>query len=274
MKKGVFVLFLILVVAVAACGQKETVTPVSTFTPTVTLQPTPTVEEESNHAPLDILGVWEYLDGRQSFFDINGWHSDVIEITPHYILGAESVAMPYVWEGNRIVVEANAVFLGSARVMFAVERNGEKLRISKALDPKDYILLVPKGTTPEALPTPTDTGVRQGEGPTPTPYVACEGKMKTQLYVGGYAYVADNVPNRVREEAGKSFKVIGYAQPHEAMQILEGPKCADGWTWYKVQILSSGLKGWTAEGDGKSQYWLLPCPVGTECGQPGNGGTP
>lgn len=104
--------------------------------------------------------------------------------------------------------------------------------------------------------------------PVPTPYVACEGQAKTNLYVGGSAYVADNVPNRVREGAGKSFKVVGYAQPQEVMEILDGPKCADGWTWYKVRVFSSGLIGWTAEGDGKSQYWLRPCPPGTECGQP------
>lgn len=269
MKTRWFVLILVLMV-LSACGSKETNTPVvatSTATETLPSIPTPTVVDV-NEAPEDIVGVWEYLEGRADFFDTFGWHSEVMEITPHYIVADQSVAMPYVWEGNRIVVEVPTTFVGKANVMLSVAREGEKLRIAKALNPKDFIVLVPKGRKAEVLTTATPQLQPGGGMPTPTPYVACKGQANTNLYVGGYAYVADNVPNRVRDGAGKSFKVVGYAQPQEAMEILDGPKCADGWTWYKVRIFSSGLVGWTAEGDGKSQYWLRPCPPGTECGQP------
>ena len=41
------------------------------------------------------------------------------------------------------------------------------------------------------------------------------------------------------------------------MEILDGPQCVDNWTWWKVREPSTGLTGWTVEGDG-SQYWLVP----------------
>jgi hypothetical protein len=70
--------------------------------------------------------------------------------------------------------------------------------------------------------------------------------------------------NRVREDAGKDNAVIGHIDTGNAMKILEGPKCADGWAWWKVQsIKNPDVVGWTAEGD--DVYWLIPCNTLSSC---------
>jgi hypothetical protein len=96
--------------------------------------------------------------------------------------------------------------------------------------------------------------------------VACAGAPPTRLRIDSYAYVNPEppLPNNLRSEAGENNSLIGDIQPGQAMKILEGPKCADGWSWWKVRTLETDLEGWTAEGDGQS-YWLVPCSSPNEC---------
>jgi len=273
MKKGIYFWMLILVVVLAACGGKESSSSQSEPSPTVWITPTMVDSQEVTRSTLDILGVWERSEGvgLDTLFGAS-FLTEEIEITPHYIVvaGSSPIALPYVWEGDRIVVESLAALAGTFRVMIKVEREGNILRFESPLLPEYYTVLVPKGTkeATEGTPTPTPAEAGWGGYPVPTPYVACPGQMETYLWVGGYAYVADTVPNRVRSGPGKSYEVVGRAAPGEMMEILDGPECADGWTWYKVRLGIQNVTGWTAEGDGKSQYWLRPCPIGTECGIP------
>jgi Tol biopolymer transport system component len=46
------------------------------------------------------------------------------------------------------------------------------------------------------------------------------------------------------------------------MDILAGPTCQNGWVWWEIRSLTTGLTGWTAEGDGQN-YWLLPVSTST-----------
>ena len=100
----------------------------------------------------------------------------------------------------------------------------------------------------------------------PTPWVACKNAAPTRLYIGGFAYVSNDPPlaNQVRSDAGKNFAVIGKIEPGEMMEILEWPKCANNWVWWKVFAPAIELTGWTAEGDSNA-YWLMPCPIDSEC---------
>jgi hypothetical protein len=94
----------------------------------------------------------------------------------------------------------------------------------------------------------------------------CSGALPSRLKVGQYAYVATDPPldQRVREGAGTNYSIIGYIAPGNSMRILDGPKCADGWAWWKVQsIKKSDLIGWTSEGD--DVYWLIPCDSLNSC---------
>ena len=126
-------------------------------------------------------------------------------------------------------------------------------------------------------PTPTLTSTQQEVsftpppwefGTTPTPYVACDGVAPTHLYLGGYGSVGYDPPlaNNVRSGPGKNYDVIGKIEPGGLMEILEGPECANGWVWWKVKVKNGGLIGWTAEGNGGDTYWVLPCPLDSECG--------
>lgn len=64
-------------------------------------------------------------------------------------------------------------------------------------------------------------------------------------------------PNIVREAPGRNSTKIGLIQPGEEVEILDGPACADGWVWWQVRSLGTGLTGWTAEGD-ENNRWLVP----------------
>lgn len=95
---------------------------------------------------------------------------------------------------------------------------------------------------------------------------SCSGALPSRLEVGKYAYVSTDPPldNRVREGAGKDNSIIGYIGTGSTMKILDGPKCVDGWTWWKVQsIKKPDLVGWTSEGD--DVYWLIPCDSLNSC---------
>jgi hypothetical protein len=97
--------------------------------------------------------------------------------------------------------------------------------------------------------------------------VPCLNAAPTRLRIDLFAYVNPEppLPNNVRRDAGKDQALIGEIEPGQAMKILEGPRCADGWVWWKVRTLETDLVGWTAEGDGQG-YWLIPCASRNECG--------
>lgn len=89
---------------------------------------------------------------------------------------------------------------------------------------------------------------------------SCAGDW-SQLRPGIYAVIAggeDDQPNRVREAPDTGAKVIQQIYPGELVRVLEGPVCADGVVFWKVENKSiPGGAGWTAEGDGK-EYYLEP----------------
>jgi hypothetical protein len=100
-----------------------------------------------------------------------------------------------------------------------------------------------------AVPTPTPI-------PTPTLNPLCT--VWTQLKVDGYARMIDVVPNRVRSAPQKGDNLVGKLNPGDVVKVLEGPVCADGLVFWRVESDNiPGGSGWTAEGDG-TEYWLEP----------------
>jgi hypothetical protein len=65
------------------------------------------------------------------------------------------------------------------------------------------------------------------------------------------------LPNRIRRQPNSSSEVLGFIQPGEKVDILEGPSCSNAWIWWRVRSQQTGLTGWTAEGDA-NDYWLIP----------------
>lgn len=96
----------------------------------------------------------------------------------------------------------------------------------------------------------------------------CPGAPATQLKLGERAYTSaqTSTPNRVRSDPGTSTNILGLIQPRQVVEIVEGPRCVQGYVWWKVHLLGSTLTGWTAEGQ-SSDYWLEPCTI-AKCGQP------
>jgi len=135
--------------------------------------------------------------------------------------------------------------------------------------------LVVESGSPFALPTGTQSPtqfqlVTKTEQPlatvitsltptmTPTAWLACPNAFLSHLRVGMRAKLSEEppLPNRVREQANITSKILGMIQPGEVVEIIDGPGCSNDWVWWKVRK-TDGLMGWTAEGDG-SDYWLLP----------------
>jgi len=125
------------------------------------------------------------------------------------------------------------------------------------IDPNtdEIINTLSSGSIPPPSPTPTVTE-------TPNPdliWALCNEAFTTHLRAGINAVVNNNppIPNRVRIEPNSEALILGYIQPGERVEILTGPVCFNGWVWWNVISLKSGLTGWTSEGDGVD-YWLLP----------------
>ena len=114
----------------------------------------------------------------------------------------------------------------------------------------------------ESLQVESDV-VTDSSAPSSSP---CLNAPPTHLRVGQFAYVNPDppLPNNLRKDAGVDQDFIGEIPPGKAMKILDGPKCADGWVWWKVRALETEVVGWTPEGD-KQDYWLIPCTSQKGC---------
>lgn len=133
-----------------------------------------------------------------------------------------------------------------------------------AITPTVFVILPATTETAAAPATPSGEHVIT---PTPgvtavevTPWPACpDAVYLSRLQVGDTVAVSSNPPlaNRVRSDASLDATVLGFIQPGEEALILDGPRCANAWVWWKVRANTSGLEGWTAEGD-EENYWLVP----------------
>jgi hypothetical protein len=124
---------------------------------------------------------------------------------------------------------------------------------------------VPPTPTATATPAPTNTPVATAKATltlTGTPIVSdqvaiCPGAPAILIKRNAWVQVSLHPPifNNVRNEPGLQGERIGRLKPGETVWVVDGPRCADGYTWWFVRSLA-GLEGWTAEGDATG-YWLL-----------------
>lgn len=89
----------------------------------------------------------------------------------------------------------------------------------------------------------------------------CPSSFSSPLQSGIYAYISltPPLPNRIRSGAGKANSYLGQIEPGGGVRVLDGPLCADSFSWWLVESIQGGLRGWTAEGKG-SEQWVIPCP--------------
>jgi hypothetical protein len=122
-----------------------------------------------------------------------------------------------------------------------------------AVPPTRTSTTIPPTRTATAISTPTRAA-------TPTVrniVVSCPGAPDIILKLDDWAMVSVDppLPNKVRSQPGIGGELIGNIQPGENVHVLDGPQCADGYTWWLVRSLD-GLEGWTVEGD-TAGYWLV-----------------
>ncbi len=88
---------------------------------------------------------------------------------------------------------------------------------------------------------------------------SCPGAPPQKLEVGDKAYVCTRTDSvRLRDGAGKQYNTIKSLVPGADIKIVGGPKCADNWSWWKVET-ESGYVGWIAEGgDNVDPYFICP----------------
>jgi hypothetical protein len=83
---------------------------------------------------------------------------------------------------------------------------------------------------------------------TPSPCVAA-----SDLESGKWARLINTIPTHLRENVGLSAPIIARIPPGDIMEVLDGDRCADGYTWWRVQY--DEQIGFIAEGDG-DDIWL------------------
>ena len=89
---------------------------------------------------------------------------------------------------------------------------------------------------------------------------SCPGKSSV-LMANIHAYISLNppLPNRIHAAASLSSNYLGQIEPGRGLRLIDGPLCADGYSWWLVEANQSGLRGWTVEGK-LSEQWIVPCP--------------
>lgn len=108
----------------------------------------------------------------------------------------------------------------------------------------------------------TLTDVTGSSSPTaaPTGIQNCPGTVASQVSIGERARVTftDGTPLRLRDGPGTTATFLQDLPEGTSFEIIGGPVCADGFTWWNVQ-LADGTQGWSAEGDDDS-YFMEPLP--------------
>lgn len=130
----------------------------------------------------------------------------------------------------------------------------------------------PVSTTPTIMPTKWWIKMTTTSSPAPSGKTAptdpagmsasdCPSSFSSPLQSGIYAYISltPPLPNRLRSGAGKANYYLGQIEPGGGVRVLEGPLCADGFSWWFVESTQDRLRGWTAEGR-ESEQWIIPCP--------------
>lgn len=96
---------------------------------------------------------------------------------------------------------------------------------------------------------------------------ACPGAPAPRLILHGQGRVLPGDSNNVRSQPSRSGELFGAIPGGEQFTVLEGPVCADGMNWWRVD--SPSAAGWTVEGVG-ADYWTEPILPPSESSLPWN----
>jgi len=121
----------------------------------------------------------------------------------------------------------------------------------------------PTITSPPAatrLPTATPLSLTNALTPSEEISSRCPGASPQRVRVGYRARVCTAYENLVvRAQPGRGSPEITRLRPGTYVTVVDGPICADVWSWWKVQS-DSGIVGWVAEGGDEIDPYFI-CPV-------------
>ena len=108
------------------------------------------------------------------------------------------------------------------------------------------------------IPTRTPAIAKAVSTPT-TKVSSCPGAPKQRLETNEDAEVCTKKDSVfIRSGPGKSYSTIKKVGPGTVVWVLDGPKCLDNWSWWKVELPDNTV-GWMAEGgDNIDSYFLCP----------------
>jgi hypothetical protein len=107
------------------------------------------------------------------------------------------------------------------------------------------------------LRTPLDYFLVEGALPT-----ACPGAIPQRMRIGQNGYVCTKKdPVRLRDTPNRSGNVINMLDPGTQLTVLNGPVCADAWSWWQIRT-EQAFMGWVSEGAGDAEdpYYICPQP--------------
>jgi serine/threonine protein kinase len=118
---------------------------------------------------------------------------------------------------------------------------------------------------PTATFTPT---IQPNDTPLPIPTpLLCPGSLPSRLFIGmtGRVSSVDPRPLNVRMGPSTSGQRVDQLLPGQTFEVLEGPVCGNGLTWYRVSYDQGLLEGWIAESD-QTAYFIDPLGLPREDG--------
>lgn len=96
--------------------------------------------------------------------------------------------------------------------------------------------------------------------PTPQPGACAPPYRRLGIGVRAVITYLDDDPKNLRAEPDRDSAVITHLLEEIAVDIIDGPVCADGLNWWQVQVVGRpDVIGWIAEGGTAARgYWLRP----------------
>lgn len=227
-------------------------TPTATRTPTATFTLTPTDTLTPSNTPTN-------TDTPTSTSTPTQTYTPTVTLTPSLTLTPSKTFTPTITPTPSRTYTPSATFTPSRTPTSTDTPTNTPTPTNTATPTKTF--------TPSVTPTPTSTPTQtltpsvtptETVTPTPTPLI-CPGALPARLQPGMEARVIPGGNrNRVRTDPTLNGVELGRIDPGERFFIMDGPVCADGFTWYLVDYFN--LVGWTAESDA-TDYWLEPITV-------------
>ncbi|NDJ78458.1 MAG: SH3 domain-containing protein, partial [Chloroflexi bacterium] len=135
------------------------------------------------------------------------------------------------------------------------EYSGVTYDYRAARDGSQVFLCSTSGTPTQPQPTAQPT-TAPATTQAPAGRIVCPGALPARLTVSYQAVATDNgIRKNIRSQPTSESARIGQVLPGDTVDVVGGPECAQGLTWWQIEY--AGLTGWVAEGLADI-YWFEP----------------